>query len=42
MALLLDVARFKYPPYWCDIKQLYQSFEFVDQDTKMTRGFAIL
>ena len=29
MCLLLDTARFKYPPHWVDLKLLYQSISRV-------------
>lgn len=33
MTLVFDVARFKYPPYWCNVKTLFKSMENIDIDT---------
>lgn len=30
LVLILDVAKFKYDPYWCDIDTVYESFEMLD------------
>jgi len=42
LVLVLDVARYKYPPYFCDIKKLFDSFEEVDAATKKPRGFCLI
>lgn len=42
LTLVLDVARYKYPTYWCDIKKLFDSFEIVDNATKKPRGFCLI
>lgn len=39
---MLDVARFKYPSYWCDIRQLYQSLSEIDTDSQLPRGFVLV
>ena len=39
--LLLDTARFKYPPHWIDIELLYKSICTV-ADTGMPRGILLL
>lgn len=40
--LLLDTARFKYPPFWVDLEQLHKSVCSVDRDSGKNRGFLIL
>jgi hypothetical protein len=42
MVLILDVARFKYPPYWVSIEMLWESFLSIDNQSGTTRGFAKL
>ncbi len=39
--LILDVARFKYPPYWVDAKTLFASMKTFDTD-ELPRGFIVL
>eukprot|EP01080_Neovahlkampfia_damariscottae_P009317 gene9317-1405_t len=39
MVLILDVARFKYPPYWTSIDLLWDSLLTVDEDSGTSRGF---
>jgi len=39
LALLLDVARFKYPPHWVPIGSLYQAMLPVDPSSGRARGF---
>ena len=41
-ALLLDTARFKYPPHWVKLDLLYESICTRDTDTNQLRGFVIL
>ena len=38
MALILDVARFKYPPHWVPVKLLWKGMEHVDEATGQHRG----
>lgn len=38
-ALVLDVARFKYPSYWAPIEKLWQAMEPIDPDTNLPRGY---
>ena len=40
--LVLDVARFKYPPYWVPIPLLWEAMMPHDQETGTARGFAML
>ncbi|KAI9593999.1 PCS-1 protein, partial [Syncephalis fuscata] len=42
MALVLDVARFKYPAYWVPIELLWASLKPIDPDTGRSRGYSIL
>jgi len=40
--LLLDVARFKYPPHWVSLPLLYGAMKDIDQDTNKSRGYFLL
>ncbi|XVF21546.1 hypothetical protein REPUB_Repub12eG0099100 [Reevesia pubescens] len=42
MALILDVARFKYPPHWVPVKLLWEAMENVDEATGQHRGFLLI
>ncbi|KAE8699532.1 Glutathione gamma-glutamylcysteinyltransferase 1 [Hibiscus syriacus] len=42
MALILDVARFKYPPHWVPLKLLWEAMENVDEATGQRRGFLLI
>jgi glutathione gamma-glutamylcysteinyltransferase len=42
LALVLDVARFKYPSYWAPIDKLWASMEAADPDTGTPRGYIML
>jgi Phytochelatin synthase len=39
MALLLDVARFKYPPHWVPLCLLWEAINTVDNSTGLPRGY---
>ena len=39
MVLILDTARFKYPPHWVPLKRLYQAMAHVDSATGQPRGY---
>lgn len=41
MALILDVAKFKYDSYWCSIEQIYEALKPLDQTSQQSRGFLI-
>jgi glutathione gamma-glutamylcysteinyltransferase len=41
-ALLLDVARFKYPPHWVSIERLYAAMSTLDSATSQPRGWVVL
>lgn len=39
MVLILDTARFKYPPHWVPLKGLFRAMAHVDSATGRPRGF---
>mmetsp|Transcript_9167 Transcript_9167/g.13921 ORF Transcript_9167/g.13921 Transcript_9167/m.13921 type:complete len:163 (+) Transcript_9167:757-1245(+) len=39
--LVLDTARFKYPPVWVDMEQFYNSINTLDKDAGKLRGFIV-
>ncbi|GMH66772.1 hypothetical protein TrST_g7482 [Triparma strigata] len=41
-ALVLDVARFKYPPYWVGVSDLWEAMKPVDSATGMSRGYFLM
>lgn len=42
MVLILDVARFKYPPYWVPLQKLWDAMNTRDVDTGLQRGYMTL
>ena len=42
LALVLDVARFKYPAHWMDADRLWQAMQEVDAATKQARGWMVI
>jgi glutathione gamma-glutamylcysteinyltransferase len=42
LVLVLDVARFKYPPHWVAVERLWQAMREVDPDTGHERGWLVL
>ncbi|XP_071721588.1 glutathione gamma-glutamylcysteinyltransferase 1 isoform X1 [Rutidosis leptorrhynchoides] len=42
MALILDVARFKYPPHWVPLKLLWEAMDTVDDASGFLRGFMLI
>ncbi|KAL5702356.1 glutathione gamma-glutamylcysteinyltransferase [Ranunculus cassubicifolius] len=42
MVLILDVARFKYPPHWVPVSLLWEAMDTVDEATGFHRGFMII
>lgn len=42
LVLILDVARFKYPPHWLPLSELWLAMQRVDEDTGECRGYALL
>jgi len=42
LALVLDVARFKYPPYWVRIDDLHAAMLVLDPSTNLPRGYCTI
>lgn len=42
MVLIMDVARFKYPPHWVPLQALYEAMQPIDPDTSRPRGYMML
>ena len=42
MVLVLDVARFKYPPHWVPLKLMWEAMQRVDPETGLPRGYVTL
>jgi glutathione gamma-glutamylcysteinyltransferase len=42
LALILDVARFKYPPHWVSAERLWRAMERVDPMTGQARGWIVI
>jgi glutathione gamma-glutamylcysteinyltransferase len=42
MVLILDVARFKYPPFWVNVNILYDAMCEVDNGTSLSRGYFVI
>ena len=42
MALILDVARFKYPPHWVPVELLWAAMNTTDDSTGLLRGSLLL
>ncbi|KAI3694349.1 hypothetical protein L1987_77314 [Smallanthus sonchifolius] len=42
MVLILDVARFKYPPHWVPLKLLWEAMDTVDDASEFHRGFMLV
>nr|AAO13810.2 phytochelatins synthase [Cynodon dactylon] len=42
MALILDVARFKYPPHWVPLSLLWEAMNTTDESTRLLRGFMLI
>ncbi|KAJ6874260.1 hypothetical protein NC651_032929 [Populus alba x Populus x berolinensis] len=42
MALILDVARFKYPPHWVPLTLLWEAMDRTDETTAQRRGFMLI
>lgn len=42
MALILDVARFKYPPHWVPLTLLWEAMDSIDEATGHSRGFLLI
>jgi hypothetical protein len=42
LVLILDVARFKYPPHWVPLSLLYEAMSSLDPVTGMPRGYLLM
>jgi glutathione gamma-glutamylcysteinyltransferase len=42
LVLILDVARFKYPPHWVSLPALHRAMQELDPATGRARGFVVL
>lgn len=42
MILILDVARFKYPPYWVPVTTMWEAMRTVDPESQRSRGFFLM
>jgi glutathione gamma-glutamylcysteinyltransferase len=42
LALILDVARFKYPPHWVSVERLWRATHPVDPSTGRARGWLVI
>ena len=42
MVLIMDVARFKYPPHWVPLTLLYEAFQAIDPDSNKPRGVLVI
>jgi glutathione gamma-glutamylcysteinyltransferase len=42
LALVLDVARFKYPPHWVPLDRLWEAMKPLDPESGRPRGFLVL
>uniref|UniRef100_A0A5B7AP31 glutathione gamma-glutamylcysteinyltransferase n=1 Tax=Davidia involucrata TaxID=16924 RepID=A0A5B7AP31_DAVIN len=42
MVLILDVARFKYPPHWVPLTLLWEAMDTIDGATGLRRGFMLI
>jgi glutathione gamma-glutamylcysteinyltransferase len=42
LTLILDVARFKYPPHWVSVERLFEAMKPVDSATGKSRGWVYL
>ncbi|KAE9310816.1 hypothetical protein PF008_g20364 [Phytophthora fragariae] len=42
MVLLMDVARFKYPPHWVKLSRVFEAMQKIDTSMDLPRGLAVL
>jgi len=42
LVLLMDTARFKYPPHWVSLSLLFTAMQQIDSNTGLPRGYLIL
>lgn len=42
LVLIMDVARFKYPPHWVPLKLLFEAMHAIDADSQLERGYLLV
>ena len=42
LVLILDTARFKYPPHWVPLTLLWEAMLAIDKETGLNRGFSLV
>jgi len=42
LVLIMEVARFKYPPHWVPLQLLFDAMKAVDKVTGLSRGYITL
>ena len=42
LVLIMDTARFKYPPFWVPLRDLWDSMALIDPDTNEPRGYFVI
>ena len=42
LVLILDTARFKYPPHWVPLSTLWEAMLAIDKETGLSRGFSLV
>jgi glutathione gamma-glutamylcysteinyltransferase len=42
LVLVMDVARFKYPPHWVKLEQLFEALKDLDPVTGLSRGYVLI
>ena len=42
LVLILDTARFKYPPHWVPLQTLWEAMLAIDKETGLNRGFSLV
>jgi glutathione gamma-glutamylcysteinyltransferase len=42
LVLIMDTARFKYPPFWVPLEDLWRSMSLEDEQTSETRGYFVV
>ena len=42
LVLIMDVARFKYPPWWVPVRDLWKAMGVSDPQTQESRGYFVM
>ena len=42
LVLVLDTARFKYPPHWVPLQKLHEAIAALDSSTQQPRGWLVV